>query len=154
TRQHELVANVWLHYSWISNELKYAQVLFCPSDTGKAARDFSADPATGYVHPNFRNSATSYFLSHVNSGFGGWDILAGDHNLGRDGERSCVAFTLASSVHVGSSPNFRWGTNMHGKTGHFAYFDGHVAELSDFGLRQEGNNYKGDSSSLHWINYR
>src|SRR5437762_8491801 len=85
TMQHELTANVWLHFSWISNELKYAQALFCPSDQGRPARDFSSEAATGYAHPNFRNSATSYFLSHSGSALGGYDVLAGDGNLGVDG---------------------------------------------------------------------
>src|SRR5213075_1294029 len=71
TRLHPLAANVWLHFSWISNELGTATVLACPSDNGTVARDFSASPESGYLNPNFRGNATSYFLSH-----GGFNRLA------------------------------------------------------------------------------
>src|SRR5947207_15875450 len=44
TRQHPLAVNAWLHFSWVSNELGNARVLFCPSDEGHPARDFTGDP--------------------------------------------------------------------------------------------------------------
>src|SRR6185436_10273851 len=65
---HPLAANVWLHFSWLSNELRSAQTLFCPSDRGQPARDFGGAPDRGYVHPNFANRATSYLLLHPNTG--------------------------------------------------------------------------------------
>src|SRR5262249_3860072 len=38
TGAHPLAANVWLHFSWISNELSDPKLVFCPSDTGQPAR--------------------------------------------------------------------------------------------------------------------
>lgn len=49
TYAHALSPNVWYHFAWISNELASPRILFCPTDTGKPARDFTGDPAGGYL---------------------------------------------------------------------------------------------------------
>src|SRR5262245_42715811 len=103
TSVHPLAPNVWLHFSWLSNELCSAQVLFCPSDTGRPARDFSGDPNGGYVHPNFANRATSYFLTH-SRGDQFAEMLSGDRNVGWHFPVSCGRFGTALNVEFGPFP--------------------------------------------------
>ena len=64
TRVHPLAANAWLHFAWLSNELVTPKVIFCPSDTGKPAEEFTGSPTNGYLNPNFANRATSYFVAY------------------------------------------------------------------------------------------
>ena len=90
TLRHPLAVNPWLHFSWMSNELSSPAILLCPSDTGRPARDFSADPNGGYLHPNFANAATSYALSHGEDG-AGRTIISFDRNMGNEGTLGCSA---------------------------------------------------------------
>jgi len=155
TRQHPLAVNPWLHYAWLSNELTYAHVLVCPADQGqRVARDFSADPTGGYLHPNFRNSATSYFLSHtpiypMKDSY----ILAGDRNLRSDGLTGCSTFNSASSVDIRpSSP--AWSTNLHRSVGNVSHADGRVEELSSQGFYKDFAQTADDNGGFHFITPR
>ena len=156
TQAHALAVNVWLHFSWISNELGSAQVLFCPSDQGRPARDFTADPNGGYLHPNLRNSATSYFLSHA-SAFSTVDLLAGDRNVGSAGPASCSRFGSSRAVTIQPpSPGFSWGTNLHDAFGNLLFFDGRVAQSTSPELRDYLQSLARfvDNGSLHYISPR
>ncbi len=134
TRLHPLAPNVWVHFAWISNELGSARLLFCPSDNGQPARDFSGDPTGGYVHLNFRNRATSYFLSHV-AADGITDMLAGDRNVGSEGPESCSRFGTALRVSTQPvTPRFQWTNSLHFQTGNLLHFDGRLEALSNQGL--------------------
>jgi hypothetical protein len=138
TRQHPLAPNAWLHFSWLSNELNSAALLFCPSDSGQPARDFTGDPTGGYVHPNFANRATSYFVAHVYNGAPGPpnSPLAGDRNVGWDGSGGCSRFNSAQFVNRQPlSGAFAWTTNLHGKSGNLLRLDGRVEQFSNAELR-------------------
>jgi len=156
TRSHPLASNVWLHFAWISNQLGSAKVLFCPSDTGRPARDFTGDPTGGYLHPNFRNRATSYFLSHVGVD-GITDLLAGDRNVGSEGPQSCARFGTALRVSSQPvTPRFQWTNSLHIQTGNLLLFDGRVEQLSNRGLRDTVDTIVRfqDYASLHFITPR
>lgn len=138
TSMHPLAVNVWLHFSWISNELGSAQVLFCPSDQGRPARDFSADPTGGYLNPNFANRSTSYLLSHARQ-FQPTDLLAADRNVGSDQATGCSRFRSARGVILQQPPplssRFEWTPELHNGGGNLLLFDGRVVEVPTGGLR-------------------
>jgi len=140
---HPLAANAWLHFSWLSNELTSPRVLFCPSDQGQPAHDFSGAPTGGYLHPNFANRATSYLLSHpITSGtrdvfstppFG---VLAADRNVRSVGLVSCSRFNAARYAILSfADPGFSWDTNLHDNAGNVLSADGRVAQVNNEGLR-------------------
>ena len=135
TRLHDLASNPWLHYSWISNELATPRLLFCPSDTGRPASDWSGHPNSGYVHANFRNRATSYFLSHsLGQSIWPWTLVSGDRNVGGGMPSSDSVFFSSLSLH---SSGVGWWTNgLHGMMGNVLRFDGPVLQLSDGSFRQ------------------
>jgi hypothetical protein len=136
TKLHPLGVNSWVHFSWVSNELNSARVLLCPSDTGRLADDFSFSPSGGYLHANFRNSATSYFLTHAFDG-GQFVLLAGDRNLGSDGIfSSCSRFPQVTRLSLQPlSAAVSWDTNLHDRAGNVVRLDGSVNQYSNDGLR-------------------
>lgn len=133
TLLHPLGVNAWLHFSWISNELNSARVLFCPSDTGRPADDFSFRPDGGYLAVNNRNNATSYYLSHSSAG-GQWVMLAGDRNfITLGGFGSCSRFPQTAFAPLPNLPG--WDTNLHNASGNLVRFDGRVSQYSNDELR-------------------
>jgi hypothetical protein len=157
TMRHSLAPNAWYHFAWISNELTSAQLLFCPSDTGQPARDFSGDPAGGYLHANFRGRATSYFLNHT---FGSpeWDagVYSGDRNVTFQSPAvGCPRFTSALSLPVPAGQSVQWTSGLHGYAGNVMGFDGNVVQVSSEGLRQRINStWDADNGSTHVLSPR
>ena len=151
TRQHPLAANTWVHYSWISNEVATPKIFFCPSDTGNPARDFSASPASGYIHPNFANRATSYFLTFTYYG-DDHRIQAGDRNIYTSGEHlSQSYFNYARTIQCHPIDSaFRWMPGLHGDTGNLLFNDGQVEMADSARLREAaegGNDLYGSSGA-------
>ena len=153
TRRHALAANTWLHFAWLSNELASPQLLLCPADSGKPARDFTGDPAGGYLHPNFANRATSYALSHLDS-TGANGFLAGDRNLRFNiGIVGCSVFYTGWGIGLPvSSPNDGWTNGLHQFAGNYLTFDGAVEQADNSTLRNTLNAARTDigSTSLHF----
>ena len=124
--------------SWPTALRDYYQelkVLACPSDTGRVAEDFSATPNGGYLNPNYRNAATSYFLTHAWYN-GQFAMLAGDRNLGNDVPETCSRFVAVTGA--GSPPlnaSLAWGTNLHNGAGNVVRIDGRVNEYSTEEIR-------------------
>ena len=142
TQLHPLGVNPWLHFSWMSNELNSASILLCPSDTGRPARDFSADPNGGYLHPNFANAATSYALAHggavSQSDWFGTAIISFDRNLSYDTTASCSYFARGRSIGLIPSPipnnTMRWDERLHASSGNILRLSGSVEQVSNAGL--------------------
>lgn len=156
TQQHSLGVNPWLHFSWISNELNSARVLLCPSDSGRLADDFSFSPTGGYLHANFRNNATGYFLSHAYSG-GQFVMFAGDRNFQTpSGVGGCSRFPQVTFANL---PNLSgWGTNLHNQAGNIVRLDGRVNQYSNQELLRAVQNDplsdRGQQSVLHILKPR
>lgn len=139
TQLHALAANVWLHLSWISNEVATPSVFLCPSDSGQPAQDFTGNPAGGYLHSNFRHRATSYFLSHGGNDLPNMSdtIVAGDRNMTTDSYESCGRFGPALWI-IGraSTVGGRWTSALHGYAGNVLGYDGRVQQLDSPGFLQ------------------
>ena len=129
TRLHPLAANAWLHFAWLSNELATPKVIFCPSDTGKPAEEFTGSPTNGYLNPNFANRATSYFVGYSSfSGDPQQAIIGGDRNVTvESGSVGCSLRNVASRIdRIGG----KWTTNLHNLAGNAQARDGSVSMLS------------------------
>lgn len=149
TRAHPLAANTWLHFSWVSNELTTARVLFCPSDSGRPAETFSGDPNEGYLHPYFRNRATSYFLTyHYNYPPLPHRPMAGDYNVRMDGIAGDSFFNVAAFVFVKPiSQTFGWTNGLHEQSGNLLFFDGQVEQANNQRLREAAEGGSDPSSA-------
>ena len=152
TGAHPLSVNVWLHFSWLSNDLSSPALLLCPSDTGRPARDFSADPTGGYIHPNFANAATSYLLGHygLNNPL---TFVSTDRNLGYDASGTC---SLLGQVRLISIPNsaVRWTAGLHNSSGNLLRREGSVEQLGSADIPRALGSPGYDNSSAHYITPR
>jgi hypothetical protein len=153
TRQHALASNVWLHFSWVSNELSSPQWLVCPNDDGRPARDFGGSPEGGYLHPDFANRATSYFLSHAFTPMPA-AIIAGDRNVLADGPVGCSRFLSASRALVRASSSPRWTNGLHETSGNLLRADGAVEQFSSRGFSRAVFDAHADNGNLHFITPR
>ena len=156
TKLHPLGVNAWLHFSWISNELNSARVLLCPSDSGKLADTFSFSPTGGYLNANYRNTATSYYLSHAFMD-GQFVMFAGDRNLITDsGAFGCSVFSQVNNVGLPALQG--WDTNLHNQAGNIVRLDGRVNQYSNEELRSavrlDPIGDRGDRSTLHILKPR
>lgn len=156
TRFHPLVDNAWLHVSWISNELKTASILTCPSDTPrKVATDFSANP-DGLLYGGNRNNSLSYFLGLDAMVDFPQHWLSGDRNLRHDGtiSRCSSGVSLAPTIYFtfpGPVNNtVGWTNGVHWYSGNVLYTDGRVEELSSDGFRRSGFRAD-DNGSVHLL---
>jgi hypothetical protein len=154
TRQHPLALNVWLHLAWISNEVSSPKIYLCPSDTGKPARDFSADPTGGYLHPNCANRATTYFLGYNDPYIANNpnSAIAGDRNVKTAGIAGCSRFNSALIIPLPVSPgSSHWTGSLHGNSGNILTGDGRVHLLNTAGFTDLLNVRLADNSSKHII---
>jgi prepilin-type processing-associated H-X9-DG protein len=152
TFMHPLAPNVWYHFAWMSNELVTPKILFCPTDTGQAARDFTGDPNGGYLHPNFANRATSYFLSHPRD-FGPGEMLAGDRNVTADSATSCSRFSTTLQALPQTFAGLTWTSALHNNAGNILALDGRVEQYTTPQLQRGVTSYTG-GSPIHYITPR
>jgi competence protein ComGC len=139
TRTHPLAANVWLHFAWISNELTSPKSLLCPSDSGRPAGNFSGDPTNGYVHPNFANRATTYFLGYRAAAFYHHPDapIAGDRNVSNTGISGCPQFNLGLIIPLFALPGTtRWTEGLHEPNGNVLIWDGRVTQATSENLQK------------------
>jgi hypothetical protein len=157
TMQHSLAPNVWLHLAWISNEVANPKIFLCPSDTGQPASDFTGRSAGGYLHSNFRNAATTYFLGYTGifSLNNAVEVVAGDRNVGTAGVSGCSRFNTALIV-LRSPPAgiAQWTGGLHGSVGNILSFDGRVEQLDREGLNRAFDRHTDDNGSKHIITPR
>ena len=151
TYGHSLAPNVWLHLSWLSNEVATPRIFLCPSDTGLPAKDFSGDPDGGYLHPNFRHRATSYSLSHAfNNTL--TVVVAGDRNVTLPSSGGCSRFGAAFTTPTQPGPSISWSDGLHGVgAGNLLRLDGSSAAVDNAGLRTAISSPRDDNGSFHLI---
>ena len=145
-----LEINPWFQFSWISNELATPRVLACPSDTKVRAESFSAGPG-GFLGPNYRNNAVSYFLSYPLLPYG-HVVLSGDRNIKAQRIASCVIFGpgVAEIVAPAGAPFTPWEPRIHGESGNLLLSDGAVEQTGSPELNRMFNGFP-DNSTRHLI---
>jgi len=147
--------NLWFQYAWISNELATPSVLACPSDTGttRVATDFSYSPNGGFLNPNYRNNAVSYFLGLHSFFYSPRSILGGDRNIKADASNvGCSRAGLSFTVLFGPGfvpPDCVWTNSIHGFNGNLLYNDGSVQETSTVELQTALTASETEGSRIH-----
>jgi hypothetical protein len=157
TRVHPLVDNAWLHFSWVSNELKTASILTCPSDTPRrVATDFSTNP-DGLLYGGNRNACLSYFIGLDATPDFPQHWLSGDRNLLVSSYGSCsTGVRLAAGIYVNKitgipiPSDVGWTNGVHWSSGNLLYTDGRVEELSSDGFRRSAA-WADDNGSVHLL---
>jgi prepilin-type processing-associated H-X9-DG protein len=143
----------WWQFAFLSNELRTPKILACPSDSKRAAQDFSANSQGGLLHANFRNSAISYFLGHVPPELPR-GILAGDRNI-RVSEPTvtCSFFgNLTANINLSLAPStIQWTNGLHNSAGNMLLLDGRVEQLSNQDLPAFFMQPVDDNGSLHLL---
>jgi prepilin-type processing-associated H-X9-DG protein len=159
TSMHPLMNNPWLHFSWISNELRTPKVLTCPSDTPRrTAADFSAEPDKGLLNGSIRNDCLSYFIGLDSLAEWPMHWLSGDRNVRfasfsacSSGARFAASFAISRATQTVVAPvDAGWTNNMHGNSGNVLFTDGRVEELSNDGFRKSII-HNDDNNSVHLL---
>ncbi len=111
--------NVWRTFQVMSNELSTPKVVTCPSDSRRAATNFTA----------FGNSNVSFFIGVDANEGNPLTILSGDHNITNGMLIRNGLLTLTTNRPSG------WTSEVHNKVGNIAFADGSVQQLSIDGLQ-------------------
>jgi hypothetical protein len=168
TTGHPGADNLWLHFSWISNQLSTPTVLVCPSDRRrKKANTWGPEPDGGFMNSGYLNNSVSYFLGSDAGLMKPLDqsqshVITGDYNLKVDawGGLHCPSgLNNASGIYVPLPANspVDWTNALHRRSGNFALVDNSVhttvrAELVSY--LATGDNQiplNGNRSPLHLL---
>ena len=138
--QHPLAGNPYIQFAWVSNGLSSPKVLVCPADTNivRIAKDFSANPDGGFMHPAYRNNAVGYFLSFHAQRFMPRSILSGDRNIDGTSFSGCSfsgGLTLRAVESFSTWAGAQWGQQIHSLEGNLVLNDGSVEQTSTTQLR-------------------
>ncbi len=130
-----LEGNSWFQFSWVSNELRTARILACPSDDRRVADDFSFG-TTGLLHSINRNNSISYFLTYAAQS--GARVLSGDRNIRFEVTSTCTYFGPGRFPSI-TRPSISesWDGRQHQDRGNLLYTDGSTETVGTAGLRQE-----------------
>jgi prepilin-type N-terminal cleavage/methylation domain-containing protein len=147
TKNHPLINNPWLHFSWISNQLGSPKVLLCPSDRRRRmAYTWGQEAQGGFLNAAYKNFAISYFLS-TDASLGvpyeqsQQHILVGDHNLRVDtssGLPCPVGLNNAAGIRlpIPSTSVVGWTNGVHRQIGNIALLDNSVHSETRASLRK------------------
>jgi prepilin-type N-terminal cleavage/methylation domain-containing protein len=149
--------NVWVDFSFMSNELVNPKILACPADKAtKLASSF-----TEYTSGPFRHEATSFAIN-LDSGYAGGvlslelsqqHILFTDRNLNfTPGAGGCSAGVNNIVGVSGTAPqNHRWTNFIHGvNAGDLVTMDGSTHQTTTVSM-QEFLRHGDDNGSLHFL---
>lgn len=144
--------NIFVQFRFLTNGLPIPKVLACPSDAqARPAKDYSASPDGGFLHPNFRNAAVSYFLGLDSWAFLPDSVLSGDRNIrvSSASPGACSSgITQAYSIYSpGGSPG--WAEGLHGPSGNILLHDGHVEQTSSETVKYRFTRPWDDNGSVH-----
>jgi hypothetical protein len=130
--RHSFGGNIYFQVAVLSNELRSASVLACPSDlVARRASNFSTGTG-GLFNPGFQNNAVSYFVVHTWDGAGNGP-LAGDRNLqGLSGVSGCPYFLTTVNLDARLAA---WRDITHVGSGNILYQNGAAEQTGDATLR-------------------
>lgn len=139
-RLHPLSPNPYIQFAWVSNGLSSPKVFVCPADTNiiRVAKDFSASPDGGFMHPAYRNNAVGYFLSFHAQFHWPRSILSGDRNIDETPLQGCSLAPFMLRAIYGfpqGNAGSRWNDEIHGGKGNLLLNDGSAEETSTAQLR-------------------
>ena len=156
--------------SCMSNELSTAKVLYCPSDSVRAAGSNFVASATSATGGTFNNNNVSYFVCGDAQDAYPQMILSGDRNIGTTTAQGAAApsisetdSTTASSTSgatgiVPAGTYIAWTSgDLHLKTGNLGLTDGSVQTTTVSAMQTSFNNatngYTGPAANPTYIYY-
>jgi type II secretory pathway pseudopilin PulG len=136
TRNSPAVANAFIHFSSLSNQLAGStyRILVCPSDSVKRA----VESPDGFLSLTFQNNAVSYFVGFHGNLSEPQELLSGDRHLRVStgyGSACGRVGTIAYSLAPGDS-SVAWTNAIHGSVGNLLLTDGAVHTVSSEDLRE------------------
>jgi prepilin-type processing-associated H-X9-DG protein len=148
--------NTWFQWLWLSNEIRSPKILACPSDPQKRpAGNWTTSPNEGFLHPNYRDGALSYFIGLDVFPSDRLGLVAGDRNvrfaLGGGACSSGISFNTSLSCSAPGTAGI--GGGLHMEAGNFLFTDGSVEELSSqgFNSRWLGLTAGEDAATAHFL---
>jgi type II secretory pathway pseudopilin PulG len=149
--------NLWYQFAWISNQVRTPKIFVCPADTNttRVANDFSSNPNGGFLHPNYRNNAISYFLAFHTFPENPRAILAGDRNIAVTSSSGCsyAGLTTVLALQYSFSP-VPWDESIHGVQGNLLFNDTSAEMYSINGLNRLLASPVVDSQRIHFLKPR
>jgi hypothetical protein len=144
--------NAWFQFALLSNGLTNPKVLACPSDTTRPAKDYSFSPDGGFLHPNYRNNALSYFAGLDSSTLIPGSVLAGDRNIQYQslGGGCSSGLNPVAAIYVMPQASTSWLKGLHGPLGNILLHDGRVEETTS---QTVSRNFQSsdDNGSVHLL---
>jgi prepilin-type N-terminal cleavage/methylation domain-containing protein len=132
------IGQAWRHFIVLSNELKTAEVLHCPTDKVQdIARGFSFED-DDFGHEE--DEVLSYFAGTDASEINPLTLLMGDRTLVGQDNRSCGSAEISSGIthlDVDGPPRPAWDNTLHVKAGNTALADGSAHQVVQGGLRAQ-----------------
>jgi hypothetical protein len=144
TSGHALAANAWFHFVVASNELGSPKVLVCPSDAGTRTAIAWTSQQGGFLNPQYRANALSYFVAgHADFAHPStW--VSGDGNLsGFTYGQGCGLLgvsTAAAAITPRVSPTTQWTSTIHNAEGNLLLNSGQVLQVPNSGLMTSVSN--------------
>jgi len=128
--------NAWFQFAFISQELQTPTVLVCPTDREKfRAENFSTEG--GYMSAGFQDHATSYFVGLHAFGTIPNSMLSGDRTIKENLVNVDCSASISATLNIPRGGPYGWLPGLHeSRVGNLLMNDGHVEELSVFGLGQ------------------
>jgi type II secretory pathway pseudopilin PulG len=144
--------NAWFQFSWLSNGLTNPKVLACPSDvSARPAKDYSTSLDGGYLNPNYRNAAVSYFAGLDSSVLLPASVLAGDRNIQFQGFASCSSgINPAATIYLTPQASTSWLKGLHGPSGNILLHDGRVVDTTSQTVSREFRSVD-DNGAVHLL---
>jgi len=149
--------NLWYQFAWISNQVRTPKIFVCPADTNttRVANDFSSNPNGGFLNPNYRNNAISYFLGFHTFPENPRAILAGDRNIPVTRQGACTYAGLSVVTALEFSFSVApWDDSIHGVQGNLLFNDTSADMYSTDGLNRVLASPTIDSQRIHFLKPR
>jgi prepilin-type N-terminal cleavage/methylation domain-containing protein len=130
------IGEAWSHFIVLSNELKTAEVLHCPSDQVQDIAKGFSDQDDDFGHE--KDEVLSYFVGTDASERYPSSLVTGDRNLLGQENQSCGSAEIPLGIthlDLDGSPRPRWDNTLHVKAGNIALVDGSAHPVAQGGLR-------------------
>jgi prepilin-type N-terminal cleavage/methylation domain-containing protein/prepilin-type processing-associated H-X9-DG protein len=135
------IANIWRHFSAVSNELSTPKIVICPSDSvQREANNFSTNKTTTVPQPFNQNGNVSYFIGYEAQETQPQAFLSGDRNITNSTRKDITTSTIMDFSKAGTLANIDktdgWSADMHQNQGNVCLGDGSVQQFSSSRLRE------------------
>lgn len=147
-----LANNSFYQCSLLSNGVSNPKVFTCPSDALVKPATHYGVTSGGFLHPEYRNAAVSYFWGLDSSALVPDSVLAGDRHILPNaglGVGCATGLNPVAGILRGASTPIRWGAELHGPVGNTLLHDGRVEQSSNGTIERLFRTETEDNGSIH-----